>query len=189
MASIGHVIAGLTIAVVHDHVTSATSSTAATPPPTTMQKLAAATWFSLLALSPDADVVGFRLGVAYADAWGHRGASHSIVFAVGLGLLLAWPTARVLRRPLFPTAVAVVAALVSHGLLDALTDGGLGPALLWPFSEQRWFSPWQPLPVAPIGRGFLSMRGLHCVFAELAMLGPVLLAAMFATRRANASSR
>ncbi len=186
MASIGHVIAGLTIAVVHDRVT---STTPATPPATMMQKLAAATWFSLLALSPDADVVGFRLGVAYADAWGHRGASHSIVFAVGLGLLLAWPTARVLGRRLFPTAVAVVAALVSHGLLDALTDGGLGPALLWPFSEQRWFSPWQPLPVAPIGRGFLSMRGLHCVFAELAMLGPVLLAAVFATRRANAPSR
>lgn len=175
MASIGHVVAGLTIAVVHDHVT-------ATPSTKTAQKLAAATWFSLLALAPDADVIGFRLGVAYADQWGHRGASHSIAFGIGLGLLLAWPTARALGRRVFPTAVAVVAALVSHGLLDALTDGGLGAALFWPFSNVRCFAPWQPLPVAPIGRAFVSMRGLRCMVAEVAMLGPLLLIAIVATR-------
>ena len=177
MASIGHVIAGLTIAVVHDHVT----TTPSTPPPT-MQRFASATWFSLLGLAPDADVVGFRLGVAYADEWGHRGASHSMVFAVALGLALAWPTAKVLGRRLLPTAVAVIAALLSHGLLDALTDGGLGAALWWPFSDARCFAPWQPLPVSPIGRAFVSMRGLRCIVAEVAMLGPLLLATVVATR-------
>jgi inner membrane protein len=184
MASIGHIIAGLSIAVVHDHVTTTPST-----PPSPMQRLAAATWFSLLGLAPDADVVGFRLGVAYADAWGHRGASHSMAFAVGLGLLLAWPTARVLGRRLLPTTVAVIAALLSHGLLDALTDGGLGAALWWPFSDVRCFAPWQPLPVAPIGRAFVSMRGLRCIVAEVVMLGPLLLATVIATRLHRARQR
>ena len=33
------------------------------------------------AMLPDADVIGFGLGIEYGDSWGHRGASHSLVFA------------------------------------------------------------------------------------------------------------
>ena len=33
-------------------------------------------------LLPDLDVIGFRFGIAYADAWGHRGLSHSLFFAL-----------------------------------------------------------------------------------------------------------
>jgi len=31
---------------------------------------------------PDIDVVGFAFGVRFADPWRHRGATHSIVFAM-----------------------------------------------------------------------------------------------------------
>lgn len=41
------------------------------------------------AMLPDADVVAFKFGIAYADALGHRGASHSVVFALLLGVLAA----------------------------------------------------------------------------------------------------
>jgi inner membrane protein len=30
---------------------------------------------------PDFDVVGFRFGIRYADFWGHRGFTHSLIFA------------------------------------------------------------------------------------------------------------
>lgn len=44
---------------------------------------------------PDADVLGFALHIPYADAFGHRGASHSLLFAEMLGMLGA-----ALHRPL-----------------------------------------------------------------------------------------
>ncbi len=51
----------------------------------------------------------------------------------------------------------------SHGLLDALTDGRLGAALLAPFSDVRCFFPWRPIAVSPIGGGFFTARNLDGV--------------------------
>jgi hypothetical protein len=45
------------------------------------------------------------------------------------------------------------------------------------------------LPVAPIGRAFVSMRGLRCIVAEVVMLGPLLLATVIATRLHRARQR
>src|SRR5688572_10641137 len=92
-----------------------------------------------LALLPDLDVVAFALRVPYAAPFGHRGASHSLFAALLFGLaaaLLAGALGANAKR------VGVVTGLVvaSHGLLDALTDGGLGAALLWPFSDERFFA-------------------------------------------------
>ena len=130
------------------------------------RRLAAAmTLFSLLALLPDADVVAFRLGIPYSAPWGHRGASHSLVFAAGVALLAAG-VARALRAPAARWGALTFVAVASHGLLDALTHGGLGAALLWPFSQARLFAPMRPLPVAPIGAGMLSARGLYVVMVE-----------------------
>jgi inner membrane protein len=59
-------------------------------------------------------------------------------------------------------------AAASHGLLDAATDGGLGVALLAPFDAERFFSPFRPIAVSPIGLdGFLSARGAAIVWSEL----------------------
>lgn len=70
--------------------------------------------------------------------------------------------------------LAVVVA-VSHPLLDSLTDGGLGVALFWPFSNERFFAPWRPIPVAPIGAGMLSARGLHVLLVELLWSAPLVI--------------
>ena len=61
-------------------------------------------------------------------------------------------------------------ATASHGVLDAMTDGGLGIAFLSPFSNQRYFFPFRPIAVSPIGAGFLSAQGLHVVANELAWI-------------------
>lgn len=67
----------------------------------------------------------------------------------------------------------------SHGLLDAMTDGGLGIALFWPFTPERYFAPWRPLPVAPIGARLVSARGLRVMLTELVQFAPVFVYALW----------
>lgn len=113
---------------------------------------------------PDADVIGFPLGIDYADSWGHRGATHSLAIAalVTAALAALWQEA---RRPL--AAAFLFGAMASHGLLDMATDGGLGIALWWPVDEARLFWPHTPIRVSPIGGGFFSDRGLETVRSEM----------------------
>ena len=110
-------------------------------------------------------MIAFRLGIPYGAPYGHRGAFHSIAFAaiVGLGLAVA-ATAR--RVPPLLLALVGTVVMASHGLLDTLTDGGKGIALLWPFTNERFFAPWRPIPVAPIGSRILSGAGLKLMAWE-----------------------
>ena len=117
-------------------------------------------------MAPDFDTVAFKLGIAYADQFGHRGASHSFVFALALGALaaLAAPWLRTTRAK---ALLFVAICTASHPLLDACTNGGLGVALLWPWSETRVFAPFRPIAVSPIGARFFSPRGLAVLWSEL----------------------
>lgn len=119
---------------------------------------------AVFAMFPDADVVGFRLGIEYADVWGHRGATHSMVFAAicAAAIALVWKEARSWVGFVFLTV-----SMASHGLLDTLTNGGLGAALFWPFDNARIFAPETPVLVSPIGRNFFSWRGLETLFSEI----------------------
>jgi inner membrane protein len=145
-------------------------------------------WWSALSLLPDADVVGFALGVNYGDPWGHRGATHSFTFSIVVGLAVGL-AARWFRRPALRLAgarsgqagrTALLAGLVlaSHAILDTMTDGGLGCALLWPFDLTRYFAPWRPIPVAPIGLAFFSPYGGIIALTELVLFSPLLLFAL-----------
>jgi inner membrane protein len=171
MASIGHVALGLAARQWYER-----DQTPPWAPITSM-----VVW-SAISLLPDADVYGFRFGIAYAAPWGHRGATHSLAFAVAMGLV-AGLTARAAKLPVLRSALLVGCLVASHGLLDTLTDGGLGCALLWPFSNQRFFAPWTPLPVAPIGRGFISMEGLRVATTELVVFAIPFLYGLWPRRR------
>jgi len=120
-------------------------------------------------LVPDLDVLGFRFGIRYADFWGHRGFTHSLVFAALMACVLF---------VLFRHGVARMQPLVlwtyfflataSHGFLDAMTDGGLGVAFFSPFDNRRLFLPWTPVRVSPIGVSrFFSARGLAVLQSEV----------------------
>lgn len=166
MASIGHVAVGLAAARAHSG--------------------RAVSWrtlsiFGALALLPDLDAIAFHFRIPYGAEWGHRGAAHSLAIALSIGVLGAWLT-KSLRSGAF---VALVVA--SHGLLDSLTDGGLGVALLWPFSEHRYFAPWRPIPVAPIGIGMLSDRGSKVIIVEALMFWPFALYALWGRRQSPAT--
>ena len=118
----------------------------------------------VLAMLPDADVFGFGFGIQYADEWGHRGATHSIMFALlfSVALGIVWREVRTTVHFAF-----LALCMASHGLLDMFTDGGLGIALLWPYDEARHFAAHTPIRVSPIGSGFFSMRGLETLLSEL----------------------
>jgi inner membrane protein len=167
MASIGHVVVGMAAARFSRHRQA-----------TTWTPFGAAVLWSGLSLLPDADVFGFRFGVHYEDPWGHRGATHSFVFALSAAFV-ALAVAKVARLPALRTALITLVVVSSHSLLDTLTDGGLGCALLWPFSDERFFAPWTPLPVAPIGRAFLSGEGLRVAAVELIAFSPLLAYALW----------
>ena len=128
--------------------------------------------WSALSLLPDIDVVGFVRGVPYGAPWGHRGATHSLAFAIAGGVLVGI-CARWLKRPVLRTMGVATLVLASHGLLDTMTDGGLGAALLWPFSLARYFAPWRPIPVAPIGAEFFTPDGAIVALTEVALFLPL----------------
>jgi inner membrane protein len=118
------------------------------------------------AILPDLDVISFGFGINYSSVLGHRGLTHSILFAFILGLIVSFlvPAQNASRWKL---ALYFGAVTVSHPLLDMLTNGGLGVALLAPFSNERFFFPWQPVEVSPIGLGFFSERGLGVIASEI----------------------
>jgi inner membrane protein len=104
----------------------------------------------LASVLPDLDVFGRVLGVDASGDFGHRGVTHSLVFAALLGALAALEA----RRLKVTAGLAfgfVFLAAASHGLLDMATNGGPGVALYWPFSGERVFLPWRPVRVSPIG--------------------------------------
>jgi inner membrane protein len=116
---------------------------------------------------PDLDVIGFKLGVAYGHELGHRGFSHSLVFALGVGALAA-AAAPWLRCGRWAAFLFVAFACASHGLLDMLTNGGKGIALLWPLTDERLFLPQPVIQVSPLSLDrFFGPAGLRVLESEL----------------------
>jgi inner membrane protein len=133
---------------------------------------------------PDIDVVGFRLGIHYQDLWGHRGMTHSLLFAAITGIVVAlcnW------KRDRWKLALLLFVITASHGLLDAMTDGGLGVAFFSPFDPTRYFFAWRPIHVSPIAaHRFFSSRGLTILWSEIrSVWAPALLtgALLYSWRR------
>jgi inner membrane protein len=123
------------------------------------------------AILPDFDYIGFISRVPYDSLWGHRGMTHSIVFAVVVGLLCAIVVSLYQFKKInFMTAALSVLfflTTISHGLLDACTNGGLGVAFYAPYDTLRYFFPWRPIQVSPMGLGFFSERGLMVLLSEV----------------------
>ena len=128
---------------------------------------------ALAAVVPDFDVIGFGLGIQYADPLGHRGLTHSLFFGVAIAAVSVAATARSFpQRARLIAFVYLALATGSHGILDAFTNGGLGVALLAPFSNERHFFPWHPIEVSPIGLSRLfSARGRAVLTSELLWVG------------------
>jgi inner membrane protein len=125
---------------------------------------------ALLAAIPDLDSIGFRFGIHYGDVLGHRGITHSLLFAAVLSAIAV--------ATIFPSGAGLVPrsqlwlylflATASHGVLDAMTNGGLGVAFFAPFDNARYFFPFTPIQVSPISvRAFFTEWGARVLMSEL----------------------
>ena len=122
------------------------------------------------AVVPDADLLRMPFGVPYTDLLGHRGFTHSLVFAAAVATLIVWLGFRKDVPGLSRTGLwtYLFLATASHGFLDAMTDGGLGVAFFAPFENSRYFLPWRPIRVSPISiQEFFSRWGLEVMESEL----------------------
>src|SRR5262249_10944506 len=99
---------------------------------------------AFLPIIPDFDGFSYR---AYPSVLGHRGFTHSLTFALGIGILVAALTFWYFRVRFLPLAALFFLITASHGILDACTNGGVGIPLLWPFSDHR-FGPYGPIAVS-----------------------------------------
>ncbi len=138
---------------------------------------------TLLPVIPDLDVFLARwFGFHYGHPLGHRGISHSLAFALFLGVLAAVACRRDAARMRGGSgglALLFTAIVASHGVLDALTDGGMGIPFFMPFNTSRYFFPIRPIPVSPIGvSAFLSDWGLEVLRGELLLIWPFAAAAV-----------
>ncbi|GMQ91730.1 MAG: metal-dependent hydrolase [Gammaproteobacteria bacterium] len=127
----------------------------------------------ICSILPDADVIAFKFDIPYEHMFGHRGISHSLLFAAMLGIFVAFAFFSNMRtsvRWLLTLYFTLVTA--SHAVLDAMTNGGLGVAFFAPFDEARYFLPWRPIVVSPIGIGsFFSAWGMRVIVSELLWVG------------------
>lgn len=132
----------------------------------------------LLAAAPDLDFVVIRtFHIPYESPFSHRGFFHSPFFLILFAAVVAGIVTRGHSLKAFATLWMVWAAsMVTHPLMDALTNGGRGVMLLLPFSEARFFFPWRPLYTRPgnVGHFFAraSLMGRAVFLGRAALVRP-----------------
>jgi len=137
--------------------------------------------FSALAMLPDADVLPLALGLPDAGLFGHRGLTHTLLFALVVAVAAGLLARRMGLRPLY-YAFFVFLVVGSHGPLDSLTHHSRGVPMLWPFYSQPIAMPWRPIPVAPTGLEFITARGFGVALVEAMYFLPLLLLSMWPRR-------
>ncbi|HWB62994.1 MAG TPA: metal-dependent hydrolase [Chitinophagales bacterium] len=122
------------------------------------------------AVIPDADVIGYKMGVPYDSMYGHRGFTHSLFFAALLAVIVVYffyKEEKPFSSRWWVLTGFFFVATASHGVLDAMTTGGRGVAFFAPFSDARYFFPFRPIKVSPIGvTRFFSQWGLEVLKSE-----------------------
>jgi inner membrane protein len=164
MASIGHVAVGMLAGRLHG----------ARNGKELCKTMAAYAGLSML---PDLDIVPLAFGVHDTGLYGHRGITHTWLFAA-LVSVIAWC---IFRKGRIPIRVAVLTfiTIASHGLLDASTTDSRGIHLLWPLVSERIVMPIRPIPVAPSGIAFLSWRGVQVSLVESVYFLPLVVLALW----------
>ena len=122
---------------------------------------------ALTAALPDIDYLGFVQRIPYESLWGHRGMTHSLLFAFGIAIIVAFWANKKINKTFFGFLLLFFVTTASHSCLDAFTNGGLGVAFYAPYNTARYFFPWRPIQVSPLGLGFFSEKGLVVLLSEL----------------------
>lgn len=130
------------------------------------------------AILPDIDVLAFNFGIPYMHPFGHRGFTHSIIFAVLWGIIIMLLLRKQKKQIVF---IVIFLSTISHGILDALTTGGRGVGFFIPFNDERFFFPLKIIKVSPIGISkFFSEWGVRVILSELKYIAiPCILVLLF----------
>jgi inner membrane protein len=129
-------------------------------------------WYTsiLCATLPDADVIMFYFGIPYNHMFGHRGFSHSILFALIVAVLVvlfAYSDVKRMSKLWWMYLTYFFVLTVSHGVLDAFSNGGFGIGFFVPFDRTRYFFPFRPIQVSPLSAvSFFSSEGREVLFSE-----------------------
>jgi len=124
------------------------------------------------ACMPDLDVIGFSYGIHYESFWGHRGFMHSILFALLWSVLLSMLFIRQGRKKWLIALIVLFLCTVSHAFFDGMTSGGRGVAYFSPWDNGRYFLPFRPIIVSPLGASrFFSEWGLAVLRSEAIWIG------------------
>jgi len=113
---------------------------------------------------PDIDVLAFHFEIPYEAPFGHRGFTHSILFALIWAIVVTLIFGKTLKKRY---ALVIFFSTMSHGILDAMTTGGRGVGFFIPFDDTRHFLPWRVIKVSPLSVGqFFSEWGLQVILNE-----------------------
>jgi inner membrane protein len=114
---------------------------------------------------PDIDVLTFNFGIPYSHPFGHRGFTHSILFAILWATFLMIVFGNQNKKVWW---LVIFLSTISHGVLDAMTSGGRGVGFFIPFDNNRFFFPFREIIVSPIGiERFFSEWGFRVILSEL----------------------
>lgn len=126
---------------------------------------------AICSILPDIDIAGYYyFGIKYNSMFGHRGFFHSLLFAFVVALCVAsfaFSHARFSRK-WWAMLVFFFCVTASHGLLDSMTDKGMGVGFFIPFDNTRYFMPWRPIYASPMKiQQFFGPAGLEVLLAEI----------------------
>ena len=114
---------------------------------------------------PDIDILAFNFGIPYEAPLGHRGFTHSILFALLWAIMITFVFSKARKRLSF---LVIFVSTISHGILDAMTTGGRGVGFFIPFDNTRYFFPFRIITVSPLSpRSFFSEWGYQVIMSEL----------------------
>lgn len=122
----------------------------------------------LSGIFPDIDVIAFKLGIPYRHIFGHRGLTHSIGFAFLWATVLTFSSFKSSRLRIF---VLLLISTLSHGILDAMTNGGLGVGFFIPFDDHRFFLQFRPIEVSPIKLERFFSQTFQIIANEMIWIG------------------
>ena len=110
-----------------------------------------------------------------------------LLFALVVPILCVLAGRRWFRASLSRCWLFLTVSLLSHSLLDSITTGGKGVGWLWPWSDERFFAPWQVIKVAPFALSrYTTPYGHQVIISELLWVwlpGMVLMGLLWWRRR------
>jgi inner membrane protein len=117
---------------------------------------------AILPIVPDLDVFSSS---AYGTWLGHRGFTHSLIFALAVGMIVSAAAFRYFQVRWWTLAVLFFLMIASHGLLDALTRGGENIPIFWPLGGR--YGNWGLIPVSDIALELPDPRYSRAIRGEL----------------------